>query len=245
MERSAAIERGRDRVEPRRRGGGGPLLVGEAHAGAVEDQVRAQLDRRDRLLLAPGGAASPLQPARHRARVAEVLAHQRLDPLLRPGAEAAQAVGRDLLQLVGQHVRVAPGLEMEHRTDAQQEVLRLIEAVAVDRVRRIRRAAEREQQPRRRDVTQPAGRVLEVGLELIERVVELRVALRDQRQQRLEHLAASVPHRALEAFARPSRTSGRRRRGSARPSTPAGRAGCRARAPRSRRAAAPGGRPGA
>ena len=108
VERHAAIERRLDRVEPRRRLGGGTLLVGEAHAvaprGSGSSPARAAA--RPSCSLA-GGAPGPLEPARDRARVAEVLAHQRLDPLLRAGAEAAQPLGRHLLQVVGQHVRVA------------------------------------------------------------------------------------------------------------------------------------------
>ena len=69
--------------------------------------------------------AGPFEAARHRPGVAEVLAHQRLDPLLRLPAARAEDLGDALLQIVAEHVDVAPGLEVEHRPGPLQEVLGL------------------------------------------------------------------------------------------------------------------------
>ena len=62
-----------------------------------------------------------------RAGVAEVLAHQRFDALLRLPALAAEHLGDALLQLVRQDVDVAPALEVQHRADAQEEVFGVLE----------------------------------------------------------------------------------------------------------------------
>ena len=70
---------------------------------------------------------------------------------------------------------------------SQQEVLRVVEP------RRVRRSAPQQQRigehrdrARRGEIAKRAGRVLHVGLELIQRVVEFRVALLDQREQRAQ-----------------------------------------------------------
>ena len=108
--------------------------------------------------LAMDRAVRAFEAASDRARMAEVLAHQRFDPLLRAGAEATQPVGRHLLQVVAQHVRVAAGLEMEDRPHAQQEVLGLLQASVVDRDRRrpARRRASAGASPPPRRAVRPA-----------------------------------------------------------------------------------------
>ena len=59
--------------------------------------------------------------------MAEVVAHQRLDALLRLSALAAEHLGHLFLELVGQEVDVASALEVQHRADAQQKVLGLLQ----------------------------------------------------------------------------------------------------------------------
>ncbi len=119
--------------------------------------------------------------------MAEVVAHQLLDTLPRPGAGIAEHLRGPFLQLVAQDVLVASALEVQRGAHPQEEILRVVEA------RRIGGAAAQEQRIREqrnrargRQIAQRAGRVLHVGLELIQRRVELRVPLLDQRQQRTE-----------------------------------------------------------
>ena len=59
--------------------------------------------------------------------MAEVVAHQPLDPLPRGVAGVMEPLGRQLLQLVTEDVVVPPGLEMQDRAHAQQELLRVVQ----------------------------------------------------------------------------------------------------------------------
>ena len=123
--------------------------------------------------------------------MAEVLAHQGLDPLLQIAALGPEGLGHFLLQIVAQHVDVAPALDVQHRSDAEQEILGLLQLLRRTFVFGLeRRRLQRADVPRRGDVAQAAGRALDVGLELIEGAVERRVALIDQRQERIEQHAA-------------------------------------------------------
>ncbi len=64
-------------------------------------------------------------------------------------------------------------------------------------------AAEPQHQARGPDVAQRAGPVFHVGLELVERVVELAVALIGQRDERVEHLRAPDVGRGLQGGLEP------------------------------------------
>ena len=94
---------------------------------------------------------------------------------------------------MAEHVLIAPRLEVQNRADPQQEVLGLIESGAVGgqslEQRGVRRPRERAQ---RREIAEPARRVLDVGLQLIRRVVERRVALVDQLLERRDHEGARL-----------------------------------------------------
>ena len=61
-------------------------------------------------------------------RVAEVVAHQPLDALLRQRARVAEDVGRRFLQRMAEHVRVPLRLQVQNRADSQQEILGLVAA---------------------------------------------------------------------------------------------------------------------
>ncbi len=67
------------------------------------------------------------------AGVAEVVAHQALDPLPRLGAWVAETIRGPLLQVVAEHVVVAAGLEVQQRAHAQQEVFGVLEPRRVGR----------------------------------------------------------------------------------------------------------------
>ena len=115
----------------------------------------------------------------------EVIAHQPLDALLRLRAGIPEHVGGLLLELVAEHVLVAARFEMQDRTHAQEEVLGVFESAGVGRpAPQQQRIGERRDGARRHHVAQRTRRLLHVGLELIQRRVELRMALRDQLQQR-------------------------------------------------------------
>ena len=121
---------------------------------------------------------------------------------------ALQQVGDTLLHVVGQHVRVAAAFGVQHAPDPQQELLRLLyrterpHAIGFQPV-----AGERLQIAHRRDVTQPARRVLDIRLELIDRAVELRVALLHELDQRANRaraiLVAEADRAGLELLEQP------------------------------------------
>ena len=95
-----------------------------------------------------------------------------------------------LLELVGEDVVVAPPLVVQERADAQQELFRLRQARRIAAAPQQRRIAGGRYRPRRRDVAKRAGRLLYVGLELIQRGIEPRVAGVDEPLQRLEDVGA-------------------------------------------------------
>ena len=145
--------------------------------------------------------------------MAEVLAHQRFDALLRLPARAAEHLGHFLLQLVGQEVDVAAALEVKDRADALQEVFGVLQLTR--RAIELDVGAARPQQPDmagRGDVAQAAGRALDVGLELVDGVVERRVALVDELQQRVEQPPAVVGARGPAPSPPAAGRAARRRR---------------------------------
>ena len=107
------------RGEPRGGLDGGLPHVDEPDAVARAPEVEAGRHRR--------GLAHPRQRAHDDARVAEVVAHQPLDALLRKRAGIAEDVGGMFLQRMRQLVVVAFALEVKNRPHAQQKVLGLFD----------------------------------------------------------------------------------------------------------------------
>ena len=138
----------------------------------------------------------------------EVLPHQRFHTLLRLPALAAEHLGHLFLQLVGQHVDVAAAFKVQNRADPLEEVLGIVELpggaieLGVGSAR-----LEEPDVPRGRDVPQAAWRALDVGLELVDGLVERRAPLVDELQQRIEQappvVGAEAPHPTVEALKKP------------------------------------------
>ena len=167
----------------------GAVGIDEADAVAGDLEVPADAGRGGAFGGRPGGALRAAElagDARGRAGNTRPSAPRRAAVRSRPSQP--MRVGDALLQLVGQHVGVAAGFGVEHAADPQQELLGVAGPVPTARARSASRAlaAERLQVAHRRDVAQPARRVLDVGLELIDGAVELRVALLDELQQRVD-----------------------------------------------------------
>jgi hypothetical protein len=122
--------------------------------------------------------------------VAEVIAHQPLDALPRLRAGIPEHLRRPLLQIVAEHVVIAAGFEVKDRTHAQQEILRVFEA---SRVRRPpaeqQRVGQHRDRPRRGQIAEPTRRLFHIRLELVQRVVELRVPLDDELHERLDDVS--------------------------------------------------------
>ena len=128
----------------------------------------------------------------------EVHAHQRLDATVGIVAGTAQGVGDALLKLVGQHIGVAARFDVQQRADAQQELLRFLQRVSRARAFAFERLRmQRAEIARDGDVAKAARGALDVRFQLIERVIELRVALIDQLEQRLDHALALATRRAV------------------------------------------------
>ena len=161
--------------------------IDEAHAVVAAPQVRRHRHRR--------GPPRAIEHAGDGAGVPEVVRHQRFHALPGRPSGIVELPGHLLLELVPEHVVVAAAFEVHERSDAQQEVLRLREPRpdfgAAPQQRRIGDGGDGA---RRRDVAQPARRVLHVRLELIERRVELGVARLDQGLERPEHVGVGRRH---------------------------------------------------
>ncbi len=133
-------------------------------------------------------AADAAERACDAARVPEVVGHQRFHaaPHVRPGV--AQAIDGLLLQLVAQDIQVAPRVDVQSRPDAHEKFLGLPQSIGRGPAHASPAiAAEPQHQARGPDVAQRTGPIFHVGLELVERVVELAVALIGQRDERVEH----------------------------------------------------------
>ena len=88
---------------------------------------------------------------------------------------------------MAQDVLIAVALEVHDRPDAEQEILRFVQARRIrGTVAEQRRVGEPRDRAHGEQIPQRAGRVLGVRLELIERAVELPVPLVDERLQQLE-----------------------------------------------------------
>ena len=138
----------------------------------------------------------------------EVIAHQALDALLRLRARIPEHLRRLLLQLVAEHVLVAARFEVQDRSHPEQEIFRVFEPAGVRRsAPQQQRIGQRGDGARRHHVAQRARRFLHVRFELVQRRVELRVALFDQLQQRPDDIGVgrgAVKHRTqpLEQLSR-------------------------------------------
>ena len=176
---AAAVEGGLERGEP------GLGLVGRrAHvheANLVTGTHEVAANRRG------GGLQGPPQRAIDRARMAKILAHQPFDLLVRRRTGKPQTRRGPFLQLVAEHVVMPLGLEMKDGTHPQQKLFGIVQGTqtraALPEKRGIGDLGNRlcsEQ------IAQTAGRLLDVRLELVERVVEARVPLDDERPERIE-----------------------------------------------------------
>ena len=160
-DRAALIDSRLERGQPRFRALGCLSRVDEADAVAAAHQVLA--NRQWRRLQRP-----PERPV-DRARVAEVIAHEALDPLARRAAGIAETFGDSLLQLVAEDVVMAPRFEMKDRPHAQQELLGIVERTRTGAaVREQRRVGQFRDRLRAEEIAQPARRFLHVGFELVE-----------------------------------------------------------------------------
>ena len=134
-----------------------------------------------------GVLADPAERSADGARVTEVVAHQVFDLLTRR-AGVAHHLGGVFLHLVIQDVLVALVLQVQHRAQAQEKLLGFVEAGAIGRAAiDQRRVGERRDRARGPQIANGARRVLGVGLELVERVVEARVPLVDETIERAEN----------------------------------------------------------
>ena len=176
-------------LEPERRPGGRAVGVHETNPVARDLELAADqaLDGRSRQR--PHGALRSRLCPRGRPGVPEVHPHQRFDAAARVAAVAAQRVGDALLELVGQHVHIAAALDVEYGAHAEQELFRLAQHVRRPPALELERAGlQRPQIPGGRDVAKTPGSVLDVRLELVERVVELAMALFHELEQRIDNL---------------------------------------------------------
>ena len=88
---------------------------------------------------------------------------------------------------MAQHILVAPALEVQSGTHLQQKVLRVVEPRGVSGpAPQQQRIGEERDCARRGQIAKGTGCILHVGLELVQRVVEFRVALLDQGEQRAQ-----------------------------------------------------------
>ncbi len=114
------------------------------------------------------GRAEP----RDHARIQKVLLHQRLDPRLHLHSRVAELGNQLLLHGVSQAVVGALVLQMDQNAEALQETVGRVDFGVAEGQER--RSAQKPLEPAGRQmITQPSGSLLEVRLELIDRVVEL------------------------------------------------------------------------
>ena len=153
--------------------------IEEADAVARDAKVRPDRD---------GSAlACPVERAMGGPRVPEVVAHEAFDALTRLGAGISQQLRRSLLRVVTEGVLIATRIQMQRRTHAQQEILRLIDSRRIGwpppQQQRIGQHCDRA---RRCQVAERTRRLFHIGLELIQRRVEPCVPHIDQFEQRLQ-----------------------------------------------------------
>ena len=184
-DRHVEVDRRPEGVEPGVRAPERLLHVDELDAVARAHQVAS--DRRRRR------PACPLERTAHHAGVSEVIAHQTFDALLRLGSRIPEHVRRLFLHLMTEDVEIAPSLEVQDRPEPQEEILGLVEIALGSAGVQHRRVGDPRDRGYRGKITKRARRVLHVGLELIERVVEPRVPLVDQVPQRIVEIGMRLP----------------------------------------------------
>ena len=146
---------------------------------------------RDTPRFGPTGTGAPFLAHDQRAvggpRMPEVVAHETFDPLARLGAGISQQIGGPLLHLVAEDVLIPSRIQVQRRTHAQQEVLSLIDPCRIGRPTPQQQwIGQHRNRARRRQIAKRTGRLLDIGLELIQRRVEARVPRIDQFEQRLQ-----------------------------------------------------------
>ena len=171
--RAATIQGGLKRCQPCFGPLGRRAHIQEPHAIDATHEVGP-----DRL---GGRFQGPAQRSVDGARMPEVVSHQPLDAPARGRPRIVQAFRRPLLQFVAEDVVVAFRFQVKDGSHPQQELLGILErpesrtSLAEERrVRQLRNRLGAEQ------ITKPAGRILQIGFELVERVVEACVTIGDQ-----------------------------------------------------------------
>jgi hypothetical protein len=178
-DRGVGFDRGLKQPQPALGMRAGIIGIDEPDAVGRSHEIRGDRYGRD--------LPDPFERSADGAGVAEVVAHQTFDLLARRAAVGHQA-GGPLLRLVIQDVVVPFVHDVEDGPETQQELLGFVETGAVGRAaiddRGIGDGGDRARGP---DVAKGARRVLDVGFELVQRVVEARVPLVDQPLQRVEN----------------------------------------------------------
>ena len=128
----------------------------------------------------------------------EVVGHQRFGTAPAIWFGVMQTCRGLLLQLVAQDIQVAARIEVQPRAQTHEKFFGLAQPIRRGRTRHAASiAAQFQDGPRGPDVAQRARALFHVGLELIERVVELAVALVGQQHESLENLRMPVAARRL------------------------------------------------
>ena len=129
----------------------------------------------------------------------EIIGHQRFGATPRVRVGIVEPLGRFFLQFVAQHIQIASHIEVQPRTDAHEKFLGVAQAIGRLVARRTAAIAPKLQdRPRGPNIAQRAGPFFHVGLELIQRVVELAMPVIGQHDQRLENLRMPLAARALQ-----------------------------------------------
>jgi hypothetical protein len=107
--------------------------------------------------------------------------------MVRVRARGADGLSHFLLQLVGQQIDVAATEQVQHRSDSEKKILSPGDAIDVALSPVFESLGrQRTQMANHGDITKSARRLLDVGFELIDGVVELFVTFLDQAEQRFE-----------------------------------------------------------
>ena len=123
--RGVGVDRRLKCAKPGRRVAGG--LDGIEKANAVSRHTEIRPDRNRSTL------PRPCQRSVGRPRVPKVIAHETFDPLTGLGAGISQQVGCSFLHLMAEDVLIPSCIQVQRRTHAQQEILRLIDPCRIGR----------------------------------------------------------------------------------------------------------------
>ena len=192
---AAALQGRLEGQQPRAGIGRRTRPIHKAHALARQLQVVPEPDRFGGRRRAARGGQRPVEHPRDRPGMSKVFPHQTLDALLRLRPREPEDVRRELLERMTQDIRVPAALQVQNRADAQQEILGLVQPPFVEpAIADAAAFSEQHADPvNSGNVAQPARRFLDVGLELIERVVELGVTPLQKRPKQIEHRLVHVP----------------------------------------------------